>query len=267
MSKYLKRVILLSVCAVLAGAVPALAQESTNIRVGVYNFPPVAMVNHENQANGLLGDLLDELEQEHRDLSFQIIHTSPRRRHLDFRNGLFDVMFFEHPSWSWSPDEIESSSPLLRDDEVYVALNKEDRDQSFFDRVSERRIVAIAGYHYGFAGLETDSEELREKFDIEFSHSHQRNLDLIKVDRPALAEVAVVSRSFLHTYFSRFLDQRDNFLVSETVDQSYELHVITRKGGPVSVRTIESRLEPLIENGRYQKLVRNHGLQLPKNLP
>lgn len=267
MSHYFKRAILLSVCMVLTGAVPSLAQENTNIRVGVYNFPPVAMVDHENQADGLLGDLLAELVHEHRDLTFQIIHTSPKRRHLDFRSGLFDVMFFENPNWSWSPEEIEISGPILRDEEVYVALNKDDRNQSFFQEISERRIVAIAGYHYGFARLETDSERLRANFDIELSHSHQRNLDLIKADRPTLAEVAIVSRSFLHTYFSRFPNQRDNFLVSKTIDQSYNLHVISRKEGPVSAQAIESRLEPLIRSGRYQQLVRNHGLQLPENLP
>jgi ABC-type amino acid transport substrate-binding protein len=79
--------------------------------------------------------------------------------------------------------------------------------------------------------------------------------------------VAVVSRSFLSTYLSRFPDQREDLLVSDTVDQSYELHAITRKNGPVSPETIESMLQPLINSGRYQELVRKHGLQLPESMP
>ncbi len=263
----LKRAILLYVCVVAAGAMPAFASQKTTVRIGVYNFPPVATVNHDNKAMGLLGDLLDEFRRLNEDLSFEILHTSPRRRHLDFRSGLFDVMFFEHPNWGWKSEPVSFSDPLLRDDEVYVALDKKNRDQSFFDRISERRIVAMAGYHYGFAGLETDSEALREQFDIELSHSHQRNINLIKADRPSLAEVAVVSRSFLSTYFSRFPDQRDNFLISDTVDQSYELHIIVREQAPVSIDTLKELMAPLIESGRYQELVRKHGLQLPESMP
>jgi hypothetical protein len=175
-------------------------------------------------------------------------------------------MFFEHPSWSWHSESIAITGPILRDDEVYVALNKEGRGQSYFNRVSERRIVAIAGCHYGFAGLETDSQELSKHFDVELSHSHRRNLDLIRADRPSVAEMAVVSRSFLRNYFSRFPDRRGDFLISEALDQSYELHVITRKNGPVTTDTIEGLLQPLIDSGRYQKLVNKHELQLPKTM-
>lgn len=263
----LKRTILLSVCVIFAGAMPAFASQNTTVRIGVYNFPPVAMVNHNNEARGLLGDLLDEFRSLNQDISFKLLHTSPRRRHLDFKSGLYDVMFFEHPDWGWNSRPVAVSSPILRDEEVYVALNKEERDQSFFDNVSKRRIVAIAGYHYGFAGLETDSDELSRHFNVELTHSHRRNLDLIRADRPSVAEVAVVSRSFLNTYFSRFPGQRSEFLVSDTVDQSYELHVITRKDGPVSAESIDDLLQPLIDSGRYQELVRKHGLQLPENIP
>jgi ABC-type amino acid transport substrate-binding protein len=269
MSMSLKRAIVLCVCVIIAGAMsaPTSASQPVNVRIGVYNFPPIAMVDHNNQAIGLLGDLLDEFRNQNEDVSFEILHTSPMRRHLDFRSGLFDVMFFEHPNWGWDSEAVNVSGPILRDDEVYVALNKKERDQSFFDRVSEHRIVAIAGYHYGFAGLETNSEKLRKQFDLELSNSHQRNLHLIRADRPSVAEVAVVSRSFLSIYLSRFPDQRDDFLVSDRVDQSYELHVITRENGPISPETIESLLQPLIDSGRYQELVRKHGLQLPDSMP
>ncbi|TGN39570.1 substrate-binding periplasmic protein [Marinobacter confluentis] len=263
MSKPLKHATLLYACLVITGALPVFASEPTSVRVGVYNFPPVAMVDQHNRAMGLLGDLLDEFRTLKPELSFEILHTSPKRRHLDFRNGLFDVIFFEHPEWGWTSEPVDIFGPILKDEEVYVTLNKPDRGQNFFDNVSERRIVAIAGYHYGFAGLETDSETLQKHFNVELSHSHQRNLDLILADRPSVAEVAVVSRSFLGAYFSRFPDQRDELLVSDTVDQSYELHVVTRKGGPIDAETIESLLQPLIASGRYQELVARHGLQLP----
>jgi len=242
------------------------ASPPISIRVGVYSFPPVAMVDQNNKATGLLGDLLAELEKQHSNLSFQVIHTSPKRRQMDFNSGLFDVMFFEHPSWSWEQAIIRTSAPILQVEEVYVALNKDDRDQSFFENLSERQIVAIAGYHYGFANQETDSGGLQEQFNIELSHSHQRNMDLIRADRPSIAEVAVVSSSFHRAYFLRFPEHRNDFLISEKADQIYELGVITRKDGPVSVQTIEDLLGPLIESGFYQSLVEKYGLTLPGRL-
>ena len=266
MASFLKRTFLLSVGLLLASANVSRAGHFESVRVGAYDFPPIATVDAHQRAHGLLGDLLGELESTHEHFVFRIVHTSPKRRHLDFQNGLYDVMFFEHPSWSWDTDAIDVSRPLLRDDEVYVALAKPGRDQSFFDDVSQHRIVAIAGYHYGFAGLETDSEELTQRFNIELSHSHDRNLDLIKADRPSVAEVAVVSRSFLNRYFDQFPDERERFLVSERVDQSYELHVVSRRQGPISIQQIESLLQPLIESGRYQSMVREHGLQLPEGM-
>ncbi|MDI9243661.1 transporter substrate-binding domain-containing protein [Marinobacter sp. CHS3-4] len=267
----LKRPLALSIYLAFICTQPAFASShgeliASPLKVGVYDFPPIAMVRKKHQAKGLLGDLLGELEKTHEGLDFQVVHTSPMRRQLDFRTGLFDVMFFEHPTWSWGSEAIEISYPILRDDEVYVALNKDDRDQSFFDNIRKRRIVAIAGYHYGFAGWETDSEKLRKNFDIELSHSHIRNLYLIEADRPSVAEVAVVSRSFLNQYLDEHPNKQNLFLVSDKVDQSYELNVITRHSGPVDVQQIERLLKPLIESGRYQEMVRQHGLQLPTGM-
>ncbi|MDX1552093.1 MAG: amino acid ABC transporter substrate-binding protein [Marinobacter sp.] len=244
----------------------ASASSETEVAVGVYHFPPVAAVRDNDSADGLLGDLLAELDAAHSDISFRIVHTSPKRRHLDFEAGLYDVIFFESLNWGWEARPVEATRPVLTDEEVYVALSKPDRDQSFFDNIAERAIVAIAGYHYGFAGLSTDDAELEERFRIEFSHSHGRNLNLIKADRPSLAEVAIVSRSYLQTHLEQHPQDKGRFLVSEVTDQTYQLRILARKGGPVHARTLEQLLMPLIEQGRYQQMVEQHGLQLPPDL-
>lgn len=185
---------------------------------------------------------------------------------MDFEAGLYDVIFFESPQWSWQGLPVESSGALLKDDEVYVALNQPGRDQSFFDNIPERTIVAISGYHYGFAGLSTNNEELSQRFSIEFSHSHTRNLNLIKANRPSVAEIAIVSRSFLHTYLEEHPEERDLFLISDRKDQSYQLGVLARRDGPVAIEKLESLLNPIIEDGTYASMVRKYGLQLPARL-
>ncbi|MFN2361038.1 MAG: substrate-binding periplasmic protein [Marinobacter sp.] len=242
------------------------AFSGTGITVGVYNFPPVAAIGDNHKVDGLLSDLLAEVEASHQDITFRIVHTSPKRRHLDFEAGLYDIIFFESLDWGWESQPVEATRPLLKDEEIYVALDKAGRDQSFFDNVAERRIVAISGYHYGFAGLSTDNASLEERFDIEFSHSHSRNLNLIKADRPSLAEIAIVSRSYLHIHFSENPEDKGRFLISDMTDQTYNLHILARENGPVDANTIEQLLAPLIEDGRYQNLVKKYGLQLPSAL-
>lgn len=241
---------------------PASAGER-NLTVGVYHFPPIASVDADGKAEGLLGDLLAELAQTHPGLTFRVFHTSPKRRYLDFDAGLYDVIFFESPEWGWLEKNVDITRPILEDEELYVALKKPERDGSFFEDLNKRSIVAISGYHYRFTGYETDNEVLSEKFNIEFSDSHSRNLALIKADRPSVAEVAIVSRSYLQQHLAEQPEDRDRLLISEEPDQRYQLSIVVRKGGPVTGEDTLALLTPLIQNGRYQHLVKKWGLKLP----
>lgn len=239
------------------------ARAETEIRVGVYNFPPIASINEDNQVAGLLAETLERVADAHQDIRFKIIHTSPQRRHLDFEAGLYDVIFFESPNWGWESRDFNATIPILTDEDIYLALKKPGRDLSFFDDVSKRRIVAISGYHYGFADLETDNSELEKRFSIEFSDSHQRNINLIKADRPSVAEVAIVSRAYLQNHLKRHPEDWNTFLVSEVPDQSYRLSIITHPDAPVDAEGMIRLFEPLMESGQYRLLVEQWGLQLP----
>ena len=248
--------------AIMLAAAPVFADE-TEITVGVYHFPPIASVDANGKPSGLLGDLLQELEQANPTVSFRVFHTSPKRRYLDFEAGLYDVIFFESPGWGWTKRNVDISRPILADEELYVALKKPGRDDSFFDDLEQRSIVAISGYHYGFTGYETDNSVLEQKFNIEFSDSHSRNINLIKADRPSVAEVAIVSHSYLQRHLARHPEDWDKLLVSREPDQRYQLSIIARKGGAASADEMLRLLAPLVDNGRYRQIVENWGLQLP----
>lgn len=235
----------------------------TNITVGIYHFPPIASVDEQGESTGFLGELLRELEQTHPGLSFRVFHTSPKRRYLDFDTGLYDVIFFESPDWGWRQRDVDISRPILADEELYVALKKPGRDTSFFENLEQRSIIAISGYHYGFTRYETDASVLQQKFDIEFSDSHSRNINLIKADRPSVAEIAIVSFSYLQRHLATNPGDWDKLLISQKPDQRYQLSVIARKGGSASADDILRLLGPLVDNGRYRQLVENWGLQLP----
>jgi hypothetical protein len=248
--------------AIMLATAPVYANE-TEITVGVYHFPPIASVDNSGEATGLLGDLLHELEQTHPAVSFRVFHTSPKRRYLDFDAGLYDVIFFESPDWGWTEREVDISRPVLADEELYVALKKPGRDSSFFKDLQSRSIVAISGYHYGFTGYETDNSVLEQRFNIEFSDSHTRNIKLIKADRPSVAEVAIVSHSYLQRHLARHPEDWDKLLISSEPDQRYQLSIIAREGGAASADEMLRLLAPLVDNGRYRQLVESWGLTLP----
>ena len=104
---------------------------------------------------------------------------------------------------------------------------------------------------------------LEQKFNIEFSDSHSRNINLIKADRPSVAEVAIVSHSYLQRHLARHPEDWDKLLVSREPDQRYQLSIIARKGGAASADEMLRLLAPLVDNGRYRQIVENWGLQLP----
>ncbi|WP_296936385.1 transporter substrate-binding domain-containing protein [uncultured Marinobacter sp.] len=259
---HIRRLLALLAAAIMLATTPVQANE-TEITVGVYHFPPIASVDDKGAATGLLGDLLQELEQAHPSVSFRVFHTSPKRRYLDFDAGLYDVIFFESPDWGWTDKEVDISRPILADEELYVALRKPGRDTSFFDDLQSRSIVAISGYHYGFTGYETDNSLLEQKFDIEFSDSHIRNINLIKADRPSVAEVAIVSYSYLQRHLDRHPEDWNKLLISDNPDQRYQLSIVARKGGAASADEMLRLLAPLVDNGRYRQLVEHWGLKLP----
>jgi len=259
---HIRKLLAILAAAIMLATAPVYANE-TEITVGVYHFPPIASVDNSGEATGLLGDLLHELEQVHPTVSFRVFHTSPKRRYLDFDAGLYDVIFFESPDWGWTEREVDISRPILADEELYVALKKPGRDSSFFDDLQNRSIVAISGYHYGFTGYETDNSVLEQRFNIEFSDSHTRNIKLIKADRPSVAEVAIVSQSYLQRHLARHPEDWDKLLISSEPDQRYQLSIIARKGGAASADEMLRLLAPLVDNGRYRQLVENWGLQLP----
>lgn len=260
------RTILFTLFAILLPAITQASAHQTTITLGVYHFPPIASVGQNGEAEGLLGDLLKALEQTPPGLSFQIVHTSPKRRHLDFDAGLYDVIFFESPQWGWSERPVDVTAPILEDEELYVALNTRGRDASFFENLRQRNIVAISGYHYRLTGYETDTAVLEEQFSIEFSDSHSRNLKLIMADRPSVAEIAIVSESYLQRYLSEHPGDRPKLLIADDPDQRYQLSIIVRKNAVTTADDFLRLLAPLVRSGQYQRLVEKWNLAAPTGL-
>ena len=79
--------------------------------------------------------------------------------------------------------------------------------------------------------------------------------------------MAVISRSYLQSHLNDHPEDRGRFLVSDTPDQTYLLHIMARKNGPIDTDNLEQLLSPLFKDGRYQQFVGQRNLQLPPGIP
>ena len=248
----------------MAFSLPLVAE--VTVTVGAYNYPSIALIDEQGALRGLAGDVLEELNRRQDDYRFVFQETAPKRRYIDFEQHRYDVILFESPDWSWQPHRHYATRAFLSDQELYVALAKPERDESFFDDLHSRSLVAIFGFHYGFAGNNPDDIKLTERFNIDLSHSHRRNLELILADRPAAAEVAVVSRSFLAAFRAQRPDDYQRLLVSERIDQHHDLVAIVHPQAPITAETLESMIDLLVADGTFAKLAARYDILLYNGL-
>lgn len=231
------------------------------VRVGAYDFPPYAEVVTNGQVRGMVVDLIELLNSRQQEFRFEIFITTSKRRYIDFSEGRYDVIFFEMPKWGWHNTPHEPSRTFVHDEEVYIAMTGPGRDQRFFDNLSKRKLVGMLGYHYGFADFRADEDYLSTNFNILLSTSPSRNLQLILLDRGELAEVAVVTRSYLNRFLQQLPVHRRKLLIADRPDQVYQLSAILRPQSPVTARWVDQQLDAMEADGTLDKLRNEYGVK------
>ena len=231
------------------------ANAATNINVAGYIFPPFIV----NQSNGLPLDLISALNAVQNEFTFKFNLTTPLRRYRDLKTGHADMVFFEMPEWGWRDRSISYSvtRKIIGGGEVYVARARPDRGQDWFKNIKDRKIAAFAGYHYGFAGFNTDARWLKRNFDISLSRSHEANIRLVLNGR---ADLAVVTKSWLASHFVRNPGLQQQLMVSNQPDQIYSLKALIRSGCGLSIEKLEVLFDKLKKSGELVRLFNKHGL-------
>ncbi|MGR6874098.1 hypothetical protein ACU6U9_17730 [Pseudomonas sp. HK3] len=135
------------------------------VKVGGYLFPPFIDMDGKN-TYGLTIDLIELLNQQQSEYHFKFIPTSPKRRYIDFKNNVFDALFFENINWSWQQYDINASNVFLSGGEAFFTQKTENRNKSYLRDLKGKNIVAILGYHYHFLNNITDVKTLKKHFDI-----------------------------------------------------------------------------------------------------
>ncbi|MBE9610986.1 hypothetical protein [Chitinilyticum piscinae] len=223
------------------------------VLVGAYSFPPYVNLNEAGEARM---ELLDILNRQQDKYEFRIVTTSPSRRYYDFERNAFDVMFFENRNWGWGKYPVEVSPVFLTGAENYVALNMPGRDQRYFDSFKGKRMLGMRGYHYGFAGFNSDPEYLRRNFNMTGTTNNEATLRLLLEGK---GDVAVITSAYLNEYLVTHPQLRSRLLISQRIDQEYRHTVLVRQDYEPSAAELGMLLAELEKKGVLQPLWQKYG--------
>src|SRR5690625_1505200 len=231
------------------------AQET--VVVGGYAFPPYVELAPDGEISGLTLDLITDWNDQQDEFRFEFFLTSPARRFSDFMDGNYDLILFESPGWGWSSRglPIIASQVFLTDADVFIARKADGRGQSYFETLHDKSIAAMLGYHYAFAGFETDPARLAETFDIVLVNGNLAGMHLVLEER---VDTAIVTESYLKCFLAEQLEAREELLVAETPDQIYRYRALLRPGAPISM----AQVEDLVSRSLTPELLERQCLQI-----
>lgn len=223
------------------------------VAVGRYPFLPFV-----GKSGGLTFELIQAMNTFQSDYEFYLVETSPNRRYRDMENGLFSVMFFENIKWGWDTSKVDASKVFLSGDgEIYVALHAPGRGQDYFKNIDDKHILAVTGYHYGFANFETDPAVLGRQYHITFSPDNEVSLHNLLAGR---GDVAVITKSYLKSYLVNDPQAASALLVSDRFDQIYAHSAVVKKGSKPSAQEIDQLFAKMRSAGILKKLWVRYGL-------
>lgn len=232
--KFFKKIGFLSFFVFFVCMSHAFAAEKISIRVGGYNFPP--FVEQDGQA-GIVSDLIKKLNSSQEKFQFIFVSTSANRRYRDLKDKKMDVIFFEDESWSWDVPEAPhlKTGVVVNGGEMFVALNKNARDQKYFDSFDRKKIRGIFGYHYNFANMKTDPDLLRKK-GISLGQSNEENLKDLFEER---IDVIVMNSFVIEKKLKEDPTLKEKLLISTKKDQTYQLRIMLNTQAQITPEEIE----------------------------
>lgn len=228
-----------------------LAQAREQILVGLAHFPPF-IVNQDKVVGGLAKDMLSLMNAEQSDYEFVALPTLSTTRHKVFDLGRYDMSMFDSLDWGWKGRDVVASDVYLDGGEIYITQAKPGRDQSYFDNFENKTMIGIKGYHYGFAGFNSDPKYLTTKFNMELTPSNLGSIKMVLAGNRG--DIAVVTKTYLSMYLREHPDARKKLLISEKFDQTYQHRIILRRNINLTIDEINALLAKLKSSGKLDAL-------------
>lgn len=258
------KIILQLLCIIFSLLSPQLVfgKSPIQVPVGGYDYPPYVMVTQFGNS-GLTIELLKEMNRVQKKYQFDFVLTNSPRRYQEFDSKKFDVIFFESRDWGWNDRAITATQTVLNDGDVFIARVAPNRGQEYFQSFEGKKIGAIVGYHYRFADDVVDQNVLRKKFNIEFAISQEK---LIHRVLRGTIDLAIVTRNYLLELYERDSKLNEQILASQFNDRDYELPVLVRENGAISVAEMNRIIRLVKSNPNGQRLLKKFQSTKPTGL-
>ncbi|MFA6036669.1 MAG: ABC transporter substrate-binding protein [Legionellales bacterium] len=252
MKKYL-----LLLCALMPFSLLADEIVKRKIMVSGYVWPPFVELNGR-EYQGLTLDLIDAANAVQGDFIFEFILTTPDNRHKDFYQKKFDMMFFEDIDWDWLAYPVSASTPLIKGTELFIALDKTGRTETFFQELNKKSLSAVAGMHYSFAGQNSDEKYLKEHFNIRLMPTPADVLQDVLQDK---AEIGVINSISLEQAFLQDPGLKKKILISKKIDQDFVLSILNRNNSAMSIEQVNLMIDRLKKEGILDKLWEKYNIK------
>lgn len=239
--------------AALLIVMPPLAFSKEVVRVGLAHFPPYIEAREEI-VSGLAIDMINLMNRHQDNYEFVPVRTTAATRHREFAAGRHDMSLFDNLAWGWKEYDVEATNVYLTGSEVYIASAEPGRDESFFTDFENKKMIGMLGYHYGFAGFNSNLEYLRTTYNMELTQSNWGSIKMVLAKNRG--DIAVVTKAFLNQYLRSYPEHRRELLVSTKKDQEYRFVSVIRKGIRPTVTELNALLKTLESNGSLPALWR-----------
>jgi len=212
----------------------------------------------DGKFEGIALDLIKAMNDLQDTYFFKFVPTSSKRRYRDFDHGDFDLIMFESIQWGWAGKPIEKSDVIYQGGEVYITGALPGRGQDYFDDFKNKRILGYVGYHYGFADFNSDEAVLEKQFNIKFTQTHEGNIRSVASGR---ADIAVVAISFLKKYLHHHPEIAEKILISQKLDQQYNLTMLMRSNTRPTIDEINVLILKMKDNGTFKRIFESYGIK------
>lgn len=229
-----------------------------NVKVGASAFAPYIELAGSDGDSKLRVELIELMNAFQKKYHFELVQTGAMRRFNDFDHGLYDVSCFDNLAWGWGERPVDATQVYLTGAEVYVALVKPGRDQTFFNDFTNKRLIGMRGYHYGFAKFNADPHFLEATYRMALTNTNANTLEFLFLDR---GDVAVVTDAFLPGYFMRNPQAKNKVLISKKKDQDYKHSCIVRRGTHPTAAELDQLFKEMGQKGVLKPLWKKYGIE------
>lgn len=211
-------------------------------------------------SQGLALDITHALNDIQQDYLFVSKLYPIKRLHSKVQGKSLHIVAFQDEIWFPGLPLRTSACVLYESRERFIALKSKAKDQTYFDSIETKKILAVAVFHYNFANNINDEEWLKGQFDIALSSNQYVVIQGILRGR---GDVGIISSASLAYLRMTNPQDYDKLLVSERVDRYNQRRYLLFENSPIDSDKLNQLLATLYRSGVMEKLFSKYGLPAP----